>query len=201
MAHTITEDFITLTATGDEIDAGVVLIKTDSGDSSGPIQLQTGDNNAGPTGSLQLKVGQADSLDSRGAISVENPYVIDYYPFGQLEPVGEQLYARKLQTSNDSLSQIWSVYNLEDSVMSVDAKIVARQSNGNCAVYKLSRVIKDVGGSVSSSSLSKSVELEDVSGWDCDLDENSGEIRIRVQGATSATINWYVSVRVIYNAL
>lgn len=201
MAHTITEDFITLTATGDEIDSGVILIKTDSGDSSGPIQIQTGDNNAGPTGSIQLKIGEADSQDTKGSISVENPYVIDYYPFGQMQPVGEQIYSRKIQTSDDSLSQIWSIYKLEDSITCVEASIIARQDSGNCAVYKIYRVFKDIGGSVSSSSLTKSVQFEDISGWDCDLDENSGEIRIRVQGASNSTINWYASVKVIYSAL
>ena len=96
-----------------------------------------------------------------------------------------------VQTTDGTVTTLFSWTIVDEACTKVVSEVCADQSTGaNTAAYVRQARIKRDGGTVTVGTVDTPFTDEDVSAWDCTIDNSSSTGRVRVTGASSTTIDW-----------
>lgn len=106
------------------------------------------------------------------------------------------------QTTSDTVTTLAEIPLPEESAVTMTAKVTGAQSSyANVNGYGITATAKNNGGTSGLVvSQTKWHEKEDQAGWECiiDVDDTADSIRVRVTGAAATTINWSVTLDIVW---
>lgn len=95
------------------------------------------------------------------------------------------------QTTDATESNCGVFSTATDYIYYVDSIVTATvDGGGNAATYFARAAFKNDSGTLSQIGLTTVTSKEDAAGWDVDIDASGTDIRVRVTGQSSTTINW-----------
>lgn len=96
-----------------------------------------------------------------------------------------------VQTTDATVTSLFTWTILDEACTKIVAEVCADQSTGaNTAAYVRQCRIKRDGGTVTLGTVDQPFTSEEVSTWDCTVDNSTSTGRVRVTGAAATTIDW-----------
>lgn len=207
------------------VNSGSIEISTESsGGSSGDIIIETispaslagvtgGDVTLSTSGgefigNINLRVESTDVvvIGENTRSSQQDGYVLSWNSsLGENEYIeidDDNSFTSTVQTTDATVTPIFSTTTLNDTVIILDIKIIAMASSGtnnNLANgYKLTGIFKNNGGTLTQvGTTSITVEEEEVVAWNVGFNVSASDIEITVTGDASTTVEWLVSGDVV----
>lgn len=99
---------------------------------------------------------------------------------------------KEVQTTDATVTSLATLATTDDYTYIITAEVQgAVNTGGNTAGYGRAATFKNVAGTLSQVGSTTALWThEDAAGWDCDIDADGTDIRIRVTGAAATTIDW-----------
>lgn len=119
---------------------------------------------------------------------------------GGLGNIVEDTYMARVETTDATITTLHTVPITASRTYLIEAIVTARRTGGasgtadDGAVYRREGMITTKSGTVTIDTVATTLTQEDQAGWDCTLDVNGSNIRVRVTGAASNTIDWTCKV-------
>lgn len=102
-------------------------------------------------------------------------------------------------TTDATVTTCGSVTVANDRVAHITAEVTGYSSNTVVASYERKATVRAASGTATMVGSVTSVHTaEDSAGWDCTIDVNAGNARVRVTGAAATTVRWETKLRVVY---
>lgn len=108
------------------------------------------------------------------------------------------LLANAVQTTDATVTTLWSLGLLDERMYYITAEIIAQKSDGSsrAAYQRTVLAYRDAGGGATIQGQTSLDTIESVAGWDCTFDVTSNTLRLRVTGAAATTVKWRARVTV-----
>lgn len=101
-----------------------------------------------------------------------------------------------VRTTDANAASVWTKTLADNTLYWVEANVIGRDEGGtNRAAYKrFLRVHRQAAGGATAGTVAALATDESNSAWDCTIDVNSNDVRVRVTGANSVNISWVATV-------
>jgi len=159
-------------------------------------------SNSVATSSNGISIGTNISTTATGAITIGNNCnnnTTNSVQFGWNSNDDLKLIKGTLQTTNNTTTTLLAYTLQTGSTYSIKATIKAREVSGaDRALYvKQGLFYREGGGAVQQGTTQDVIsDIESNSAWDSTFDVSGNDVRVRVTGAASTTINWHVILEV-----
>jgi hypothetical protein len=114
-----------------------------------------------------------------------------------------EIFQDEVSTTNATVTTLSTIAIPTDSVVIIEARVAARRTGGtggsaqDSAAYVRTARFKNVAGTVTIQNLQSDYTSEDQNSWNCTLDVNGTDARIRVNGAANNNVDWTVTYSVV----
>ncbi len=104
-----------------------------------------------------------------------------------------------VQTTDATVTTVDSLTLAEGKAYLIQAEVVAKQADTNRGSYiRRACVYRASGGSATlQGAVQDGLTVESDANWDCTIDVNGNDARVRVTGVAATTINWACSLKIL----